>query len=88
MLEFSQVPMGVQAADQDLVEQEHFLTASQPSLSRTLSGAPSFPLYTPSFTGAALGTVRNSFLMSNLLDLNTAGLAHKKLENLFPAKLV
>lgn len=68
------------------LNQKHFLTASQLFLSGAL---PLFLCAALLALGLHQGfslTVRNFFLMSNLVDFNAARLAHKKLEN--PAKPV
>lgn len=89
---FPKLPMGVQAADLDLLEPgtlSHCISAllEQNSLRHCFSSARSFFRW-DGIRGLTTLTGRNSFLMSDLLDFNTARLAHTKLENLFPAKLV
>lgn len=89
---FLKLPMDVQAADLDLLEpgtHSHCISAllEQNSLRHCFSSARSF------FRWGCIGglttlTVRNSFLMSDLPDFNTARHAHTKLENFFPAKLI
>lgn len=81
--------MGVQAADQNLLEPGTFSLHLSPPWAEHSSLSSAHPFFHCShIRGLTTLTVRKFYLMSNLLDFNTAGLAHKKLGNPFPAKLI